>query len=753
MAIELNSEHARLIRGFIPINTLPGFQFDELCATHQVSVVNDGDELFTEGSIDTDYYFLIEGSVKLEAGKTEVDIVKSDSANARFAIAHHIPRKVTCIAQGEVRYLKVDSEMFSEESVSQMLLENDLIGNDSELVNEEAIPFLLKTPLFRRLSVSVLPGVSSCLEKKTIEAGQTIIEQDELNDTFFIIQHGRCKVTHRPFEDAREIQLDDLQQGDTFGEYALLIDCIADVTVKTATDCEMYTINEKYFDQCIKQPLVKEVDWNSSEKSGCVFLDIQALEEYRKNHIKGSINYPFSTLRVRMGQLSSSNNYVVVSNDGKEGKAAVVLLSQHQLNATLLIGGLKTVPENAIDHILGLDSELLAGDSETESALLLSGRNSALIGTPVSAQSAGKASGIEQQGPADQIDSEQIEKQVESGFADADKDNDTVDNTSVVVDANQVDIFQSGSPEANQQIKKLENKLQEVWKVYKKTRSQLQRSKRKYSACYREYSRIEHDYHNLLIQHDASSGSTSIINPAVKADEINQRLQQEFAQQVETNRKLKEQNSSLKQKLDDAKKALKHGVVLEQDSIVLTKDAGNLSKSESLQLRIQELQDTIQSLELKKNSQQKKARQYVDENNKLRQLIQELAKQAINEQAHDHGLASTFDLSTELASSDNAYDAESRMAEMGLGKNDFEESLLKEINTAKDQNAEARKKRIQDQKGFWSQVKTMFGINKTGKPKTTAWIGITSVVLLALILIFLFLNTKEGQSLLQQMGF
>ena len=370
MAIDLNSEDARLIRGLIPINTLPGFQFDELCASHEVSTIEDGEELFIQGTVDTDYYFLLAGSVFLEAGKTEVDTVNAGTEAARFALAHHIPRKVTCIAQESVRYLKVDSEMFSQETVSDLLQKSDLVVDENNQANEDIIPFLLKAPLFRQLFVSVLPGVSACLEEVKFEAGQTVIEQGHHNSKFYIIQDGSCQVTHRPFENAKEIQLDDLQQGDAFGEYALLMDGTSDITVKTITDCVMYSIENNDFDQWIKQPLVSEIDWNNADQSGDVFLDIQQLEDYRKTHIKGSINYPFSSLRVRMGQLADSDTYIVVSKDEQLSMAAVIMLRQQQLSAKILVAGLGAVPEGSLDHILVMadaDESSLA-DEESQNA-------------------------------------------------------------------------------------------------------------------------------------------------------------------------------------------------------------------------------------------------------------------------------------------------------------------------------------------------------------------------------------------------
>lgn len=749
MAIDLSSEDARLIRGFIPINTLPGFQFDELCASHHASSAKDGDHLFAQDSADTDYYFLLEGSVTLEAGQTEVDTVKAETEAARFALAHHIPRKVTCIAQGPIRYLKVDSEMFSQETVSQLLQQHDMVGSESELVNEEAIPFLLKSPLFRQLFVSVLPGVSACLEKTSFEAGQTVIEQGKQNNTFYIIQEGRCKVTHRPFENAKEIQLEDLQQGDTFGEYALLIDGSADVTVTTSTDCEMYTIDEKHFDQCIKQPLMREISWSNADTSGDVFLDIQQLDDYRKTHVKGSINYPFSTLRIRMGQLADTDKYIVVSNDDKLSMAAVVMLRQQQLDAVLLVGGLNAAPEGSLDHILmpeSEDSRIASADDESEVVELeseqLSVQHSVMIGSPIisATESENQATGTQ----AAEIESQSVLIEAANKIGSA-------NNGATAADDNESLVTKEHSYDANLHIKKLEGKLEEVWKAYKKTRTQLHRSKRKYSACSRQYTRIEQNYHSLLARPETADESQPAISSAITADDINERLREEFTQQVETNLKLKQQIIILKKKLEESKQAQKSSAHTSTKELRNQgTESGALIDTESLLLQIQELEQTIQHLEQKKTSQQNKAKQYVSENNKLRQLIQELAKQAIDEQAQDHVLSS-FDFSTEFASSNNAYDADVQLDDQML-----EQALVnvKKMNEATEHsiNSTDQDAVTKHDQGLGNRLKGLFA-TKGKKAQTITWIGIISTALLTALVVALFVNTKEGQLLLQQIGF
>ncbi len=747
MAIDLNSEDARLIRGFIPINTLPGFQFDELCASHEVLSIEDGEELFTQGSVDTEYYFLLAGSVFLEAGKTEVDTVDAGTEAARFALAHHIPRKVTCIAQDSVRYLKVDSEIFSQETVSELLQKGDLVIDGNDEVNEEVIPFLLKTPLFRQLFVSVLPGVSTCLEKVTFEAGQTVIEQGSQNDKFYIIQDGSCQVTHRPFENAKEIQLDDLQQGDAFGEYALLMDGIADVTVKTITDCVLFCIKEDGFEKWVKQPLMSEIDWKDADKSGDVFLDIQKLEDYRKNHIKGSINYPFSALRVRLGQLSEASSYIVVSEDEKISMAAVIMLRQRQLKVKILTEGLAAVPKGSLDHILIADSDetrLIEEESDNLDTELLEEEltmfSPVVIGSPI--MPAAEKIDNQPSSMASQVDEELAQQDPQSGLVEVAKAIDSVYNSVLLAEGDSTSLIEGDSFDAGVHIKKLESKLQEIWKAYKKTRNQLQKSKRRYVACYREYTRIEERYHAILL--DPKSDSLGEIDPAISANDINQRLREEFFQMTVLNKKLKQQINLLKEKLGESR----HPATTSDHQSGLYQTSGKQDvqiENESLYTQVNELERAVQLLEQKKSSQQMKTKHYVNENEKLRQLIQELAKQAIDEQSQDH-LLSSIEFSPEIASSDNAYAAEIKTIEQIKA-----ELFRSETFEGESDNSVTPVKADEDQ-GFSDHLKKLFS-PKGDKQQAKTWISIIGTALLTGLLIALLSTTEKGQALLQQIGF
>lgn len=198
-----------------------------------------------------------------------------------------------------------------------------------------------------------------------------------------------------------------------------------------------------------------------------------------------------------------------------------------------------------------------------------------------------------------------------------------------------------------------------------------------------------------------------------------------------TNKKLKLQINLLKQKLEESK-GLPISEAYQSRLNEANGDKDALIENESLLLHIHELEQTVQQLEQKKVSQQKKAKQYVAENSKLRQLIQELAKQTINEQSQDN-ILSSFDLNTEIATSDHAYGVESQVISQLIDQ-------LSEDIELKDEVEET--------------ITSVQANEVKGKGRRTKiWLSIVSSALLTALLVALLINTEKGQILLQQIGF
>jgi cAMP-dependent protein kinase regulator len=89
--------------------------------------------------------------------------------------------------------------------------------------------------------------VAAGLKRRTFEAGEAIIRQGELGESFFIIEDGAVEVFLRN-SDGAEVRLDTLKRGGHFGEAAVLGDRRRNVSVRVSPDgparCIEYAADE-----------------------------------------------------------------------------------------------------------------------------------------------------------------------------------------------------------------------------------------------------------------------------------------------------------------------------------------------------------------------------------------------------------------------------------------------------------------------------------------------------------------------------
>ncbi len=120
--------------------------------------------------------------------------------------------------------------------------------HSNQLVRETAkiCDYLRECPTFADLTERLLPEIANQMKAILFSPGAVIIEQGAEGDEFYLIRTGRVKVTQKD-ADAVERQLATLQEGDFFGEVALLEDQPrnATVTAETATLC--YTLSKEEF--------------------------------------------------------------------------------------------------------------------------------------------------------------------------------------------------------------------------------------------------------------------------------------------------------------------------------------------------------------------------------------------------------------------------------------------------------------------------------------------------------------------------
>jgi CRP-like cAMP-binding protein len=135
-----------------------------------------------------------------------------------------------------------------------LLASRRLAEIDAASIFPEAKLMLLRSlPLFAPLSAPVIERVASRLVPVEVDAGTAIVRQGDPGDRFYIVRDGEVAV----LKDGRPVA--SLEQGDFFGEIALLHDVPRTATVTARTNVRLYALERDDFLEAVTgHPLSKE---------------------------------------------------------------------------------------------------------------------------------------------------------------------------------------------------------------------------------------------------------------------------------------------------------------------------------------------------------------------------------------------------------------------------------------------------------------------------------------------------------------
>lgn len=112
---------------------------------------------------------------------------------------------------------------------------------------------LENVPLFESLSPQDRSELESGIHTQSFPKGSTLVNQSDIsNNLLYIVLSGRLKV-FMSNEDGREVLLDFLQEGDTFGELSLFDEQPRSATVMTVEDCKIGLFPRAYLFECLQR--------------------------------------------------------------------------------------------------------------------------------------------------------------------------------------------------------------------------------------------------------------------------------------------------------------------------------------------------------------------------------------------------------------------------------------------------------------------------------------------------------------------
>lgn len=342
---ESTSIDVEKLREFVPLSSLAEERLKELAVLATVEEIGAGVHLFHEGDVDNQTMYLLQGTVQLSStNEGEEELILSGTPEAAHPVADSQPRQVSAIATSEASVLTIDNNvldyMLTWDQITTMEKGADAKAEKSNDEENLWMDKMQSLRPFRNVPAANIKQLMDKMEAIEVNKEDVIIRQGEAGDYFYLLDKGTANVT-------RQVQLADLNEGEGFGEEALISDSVRNATVSMTTDGAVMRISKKDFDELLKEPLLNWVAIDKAKEDinqGSIWLDVRFAKEFNHRCMPRAVNIPLHELRQRMAELDKSRPYICYCKTGRRSSAAAFLLSQSGYNVSVLRGGLQVLP-------------------------------------------------------------------------------------------------------------------------------------------------------------------------------------------------------------------------------------------------------------------------------------------------------------------------------------------------------------------------------------------------------------------------
>jgi len=217
---------------------------DTVIKAMQQANVPKGQELIKQGD-DGDYLYVVEKGQMDCYKKTgdenkKVKECKAGDAFGELALLYNCPRAASVVAYEDCVLWQLDRESFN-------LIVRDATSKRRERYEE----FLKGVAILNSMDAYERNSMCDALIPKSVQKGETIVEQGTHGDEFYIVEEGECVVEKVYIKDTPAKKVNEYKSGDYFGELALLHNEPRAASVIAKTDCRFLTLKRKTFKQLL----------------------------------------------------------------------------------------------------------------------------------------------------------------------------------------------------------------------------------------------------------------------------------------------------------------------------------------------------------------------------------------------------------------------------------------------------------------------------------------------------------------------
>ena len=342
------------------INTLRKFvPFNELSEKHLTGIINKseiihlpkGKVLFKRDQSCEQRYYLLLGEVSLCDAEFNNTKLYSDTPESKNPIDNHIPHKVSAITTSPSSIVCVDNDYLDRaltwEQAGEYLVTDLIPLEEQESIHEaeastdvDWMSNLLQAELFNQIPASNIQRLFLDFQPLDVEPDTKIIKEGEVGDRFYVICSGKAVVKRIGKTGSEEI-VTQLQEGDYFGEEALVAETTRNATVTMLNSGVLMYLDKAQFKSLLEAPLIQYLSLDQlkgirNKNPSVKLLDVRLPLEYKNGHIDTSVNIPLSKMRELLPQLSKETCYITTCEGGRRSELGAYLLSQAGFEAYVL---------------------------------------------------------------------------------------------------------------------------------------------------------------------------------------------------------------------------------------------------------------------------------------------------------------------------------------------------------------------------------------------------------------------------------
>ena len=280
-----------ILAEFIPLSSLDYDCLHELQNQCRIVDLYPGKRLFSKGNNDEFVYYLYEGSINLDNGRSNITLTH-EMPEAYQAIAPKKPRKFTVTANTPSTFIAIDSnllDIYLSLGHNQGYLVEDIPELQSVNSSENWMVLLLQTRIFHRISPVNIQMLFNNLQILHVSKGDVIIEQDQIGDYYYFIKQGNCSVIRFDSASGGINIIAELAPGQGFGEEALISGKRRNATIQMSTDGILLRLSKEHFNKLLQEPLITMVEHKQLDEllsNGAQCIDVRTPEEYQIFHLE-----------------------------------------------------------------------------------------------------------------------------------------------------------------------------------------------------------------------------------------------------------------------------------------------------------------------------------------------------------------------------------------------------------------------------------------------------------------------------------